>query len=202
MRVALKEADGAGAVMRQTVAAMAAIEKSSREINLIIAVIDELAFQTSLLALNAGVEAARAGEAGRGFAVVAAEVRSLALRSAEAANKIKALINASVAEVKQGVALVARSGEALEAIVAKVGEFDQTVAGIANGAREQATGLIQINSAIAEMDQATQRNAAMVEDTTATGASLAAESRAFAGVIGQFRLAAAARSARKIRDAA
>ncbi len=202
VRGALKDADGAGAVMRKTVAAMAAIEKSSREINLIIAVIDELAFQTSLLALNAGVEAARAGEAGKGFAVVAAEVRGLALRSAEAAHKIKVLISASVAEVQQGVALVARSGDALEAIVAKVGKFDGIIAGIANGAREQATGLNQINSAIAELDQATQRNAAMVEETTATGASLATEARAFAGVIGQFRLAAAARAARKIRDAA
>ena len=118
------DAEKSGAVVREATAAMAAIDKSSKQIGQIIGVIDEIAFQTNLLALNAGVEAARAGDAGRGFAVVASEVRALAQRSAEAAKEIKGLISASTAQVDQGVALVAQTGEALQRIVAQVVEIN------------------------------------------------------------------------------
>ncbi len=154
-------------VVRQAVDAMSAIEGSSSKIGQIIGVIDEIAFQTNLLALNAGVEAARAGEAGKGFAVVASEVRALAQRSADAAKEIKTLISASAEQVGSGVRLVAETGQALQRIVDRVAEIDTLVTEIAASAQEQATGLHQVNSAINEMDQVTQQNAAMVEQSTA-----------------------------------
>ncbi len=181
-------AERSGAVVRQAVDAMAGIETSSREIGQIIGVIDEIAFQTNLLALNAGVEAARAGDAGRGFAVVASEVRALAQRSAEAAKEIKALISTSGVQVEQGVAFVGQTGEALAAIVRQVAEIDGIVGEIASSASEQATGLDQVNTAVNQMDQVTQQNAAMVEESTAASHALAQETGELGRLIGGFRL--------------
>ena len=173
-------------MVRQTVAAMDGIRKSSGQIGEIIGVIDEIAFQTNLLALNAGVEAARAGEAGRGFAVVASEVRALAQRSAEAAKEIKTLIGASTADVSQGVKLVDEAGAALGAIAQKVAEMDALVGEIAASAQEQATGLSQVNGAVNQMDQVTQQNAAMVEQTTAAALNLKAEADQLATLVERF----------------
>ncbi len=182
-------ADGerSGQVVREAVNAMGQIESSSREIAQIIGVIDEIAFQTNLLALNAGVEAARAGEAGKGFAVVASEVRALAQRSAEAAKEIKALINTSTDQVEHGVKLVGETGNALSGIIAKVAEIDGLLSDIARSAQEQATGLQQVNTAVNQMDQVTQQNAAMVEQATAAAANLTMESRELTRLVGQFR---------------
>jgi len=174
--------------VRKTVDAMSNIEHSARQINQIIGVIDEIAFQTNLLALNAGVEAARAGDAGRGFAVVASEVRALAQRSAEAAKEIKALISTSTTQVGEGVALVGETGTALERILAQVNDINQVVLDIASGAKEQATGLQEVNTAINQMDQTTQQNAAMVEETTAASHSLAQEANELAALVAHFTL--------------
>ncbi len=159
--------------VRKAVGAMGSIEQSSKQISQIIGVIDEIAFQTNLLALNAGVEAARAGDSGRGFAVVASEVRALAQRSAEAAKEIKALISTSVGQVAVGVQLVGEAEQSLEHIVSQVTEITGTVTGMAASAREQATGLHEVNTAINHMDQITQQNAAMVEESTAASHALA-----------------------------
>ena len=164
-----------GVVVQEAEAAMAEIRDSSGQVNQIIGVIDEIAFQTNLLALNAGVEAARAGDAGRGFAVVAAEVRALAQRSATAAKEIKALISSSSDQVQRGVKLVGETGEALRLIVGRVAEIDQLVGEIAQSAQEQSLGLSQVNTAVNQMDQVTQQNAAMVEEATAAAASLSQE---------------------------
>ncbi|MCP8896922.1 HAMP domain-containing methyl-accepting chemotaxis protein [Shinella daejeonensis] len=184
------DAEQSGAVVRRAIGAMERIEKSSDEIGNIIGVIDEIAFQTNLLALNAGVEAARAGEAGKGFAVVAQEVRELAQRSANAAKEIKTLITASNEQVQEGVQLVGDTGRALETIVREVQEIDQNVAAIVESAQEQSSGLQQINTAVNQMDQDTQKNAAMVEETTAASHSLAREVVSLSQLLGQFRLAA------------
>ncbi len=175
-------------IVREAVDAMDAIAKSSQQISQIIGVIDEIAFQTNLLALNAGVEAARAGEAGRGFAVVASEVRALAQRSAGAAKEIKGLISASATQVDHGVKLVAETGRSLEHIAAQVAAINNVVSAIAAGAQEQATGLQEINIAITQMDQTTQQNAAMVEESTAASHSLSQETNQLSGLVGQFQV--------------
>nr|MDX8317712.1 HAMP domain-containing methyl-accepting chemotaxis protein [Agrobacterium sp. rho-8.1] len=181
-------AEQSGDVVRKAVIAMEQIEKSSSEISNIISVIDEIAFQTNLLALNAGVEAARAGEAGKGFAVVAQEVRELAQRSANAAKDIKALITTSNGQVQQGVQLVGETGRALETIVAEVQEINRHVVAIVDGAQEQSSGLQQINTAVNQMDQDTQKNAAMVEEQTAASHTLAREAASLNHLLGQFKL--------------
>ena len=170
-------AEQSGEVVRQAVAAMAGIEQSSQEIGDIIGVIDEIAFQTNLLALNAGIEAARAGDAGRGFAVVASEVRALAQRSAQAAKEIKSLISTSAKQVGAGVKLVGETGRVLSWIVSEVSEVTTAVSTIAASAQEQAAGLAEVNTAVNQMDQVTQQNAAMVEQSTAAAHSLARENR-------------------------
>ncbi|MGN6775415.1 methyl-accepting chemotaxis protein [Rhizobium sp.] len=182
-------AEESGTVVRNAVAAMDQIEKSSREITNIIGVIDDIAFQTNLLALNAGVEAARAGEAGKGFAVVAQEVRELAQRSASAAKEIKALITTSSEHVKNGVGLVGQTGKALEQIVTQVADINTNVAAIVKASKEQTIGLREINSAINSLDQTTQQNAAMVEESTAASLRLANEADALHTLLAQFRLA-------------
>ncbi|MEM9704848.1 MAG: methyl-accepting chemotaxis protein [Pseudomonadota bacterium] len=167
-----KDAEASEVVVRQAVDAMSSIEQSSDQISQIIGVIDEIAFQTNLLALNAGVEAARAGDAGRGFAVVASEVRALAQRSSDAAKEIKDLISTSTHHVENGVSLVGQAGQALEQILSQIKNVSTIVSDITTAAKEQATGLTEINSAMNQMDQVTQQNAAMVEESTAAAHSL------------------------------
>ncbi len=182
-----EHAENSGKVVGQAVDAMGKIEQSAGEIGNIIGVIDEIAFQTNLLALNAGVEAARAGEAGKGFAVVAQEVRELAQRSAKAAKEIKELINASNDHVKSGVTLVGDTGKALREIVSQVVQVDSNVGAIVEASKEQATGLKEINTAVNTMDQGTQQNAAMVEETSAASHSLAREAEQLFALLGQFK---------------
>ena len=193
------DAEQSGAVVRRAIGAMERIEKSSGEIASIIGVIDEIAFQTNLLALNAGVEAARAGEAGKGFAVVAQEVRELAQRSAKAAKEIKALITTSNEQVQQGVALVGETGKALETIVFEVHEIDRNIAAIVEAAQEQSSGLQQINTSVNQMDQDTQRNAAMVEESTAASHGLAREVASLNQLLAQFKLSLSATVPRSAR---
>ncbi len=188
---ARSSAEKSGTVVREAIGAMGEIETSSREISNIIGVIDEIAFQTNLLALNAGVEAARAGEAGKGFAVVAQEVRELAQRSAAAAKEIKALITRSGEQVRSGVSLVGDAGQALVRISEQVAEISTHVAAIVEGAREQAIGLREINTAVNMMDQGTQQNAAMVEEQTAASHNLAKQAEALFALVGQFRFSEA-----------
>ncbi|MDE2579761.1 MAG: CZB domain-containing protein [Hyphomicrobiales bacterium] len=183
-----EDAKNGASVMREAVDAMDAIADSARKISQIIGVIDEIAFQTNLLALNAGVEAARAGEAGRGFAVVASEVRALALRSADAAKEIKRLISASEQQVDVGVELVAATRKSLEQIENRVSEINEVVAFIASGAKEQSAALAEVNAAIGQMDQVTQQNAAMAEQSTAATGVLVHETEALSQSIGEFRL--------------
>ncbi|ATC23345.1 methyl-accepting chemotaxis protein [Caulobacter vibrioides] len=189
------DAERSSVVVRNAVDAMNQIEKSSQSISQIIGVIDEIAFQTNLLALNAGVEAARAGEAGRGFAVVAQEVRALAQRSADAAKEIKTLISTSSQQVNQGVAMVGQTGEALQTIVAKVGEIDALVSEIAASGQEQATGLNEVNAAVNQMDQTVQQNAAMVEQSTAASHALKSEAGNLMQMISRFRVQGSASAA-------
>ena len=186
------DAERSGEVVRQTVGAMDGIETSSKQIANIIGVIDEIAFQTNLLALNAGVEAARAGDAGRGFAVVATEVRALAQRSADAAKEIKALISTSTQQVDVGVKLVSETGQALGRIVAQVSQLNGLVVELAASAKEQSTGLGEVNAAVNQMDQVTQQNAAMVEQATAASHSLSDEAQELARLVGQFNIGATA----------
>lgn len=180
------EAEEGGTVARSAVKAMEEISASASKIQSITNVIDEIAFQTNLLALNAGVEAARAGEAGRGFAVVATEVRALAQRSADAAKEIESLINTSTRQVNGGVALVAQTGVAFEQIAAKVSEIGELVKEIYAVSKQQSVSFAEINSAVGDMDVATQQNAAMVEETTAATHTLSREARHLAELIARF----------------
>lgn len=170
---AQNKAKEGGQVVSKAVQAMEEINASSKKISDIIGVIDEIAFQTNLLALNAAVEAARAGEQGRGFAVVAGEVRNLAQRSAGAAKEIKDLIRDSVSKVQDGRELVNASGQTLEEIVLAVENVSNMMRDIAEAAREQTTGIEQVNTAVSQMDEMTQQNAALVEEASAAGAALA-----------------------------
>jgi methyl-accepting chemotaxis protein len=185
---ATEGATHSGDVVRQAIEAMGRIEESSRQIGNIIGVIDEIAFQTNLLALNAGIEAARAGDAGRGFAVVATEVRALAQRSADSAREIKALISTSTKQVDVGVQLVGETGTALVEIAAQIAKLNGLVAQIAAAAHEQSAGLREVNVAVNQMDQVTQQNAAMVEQSTAASHGLAGEAQELARLVGQFQL--------------
>ncbi|MFT3973824.1 MAG: methyl-accepting chemotaxis protein [Amaricoccus sp.] len=184
---ARRNAEASGRVVRDAISAMSEIEKSADHIAQIIGVIDDIAFQTNLLALNAGVEAARAGEAGRGFAVVASEVRALAQRSSDAAKEIKALISTSSQHVGRGVDLVRETGRSLETIVDAVTGITGLVAEIANSSREQSVGLSEINSAVGQLDQVTQQNAAMVEDSTVASHAMRTEAETLAQLVGQFQ---------------
>ncbi|MBI1170337.1 globin-coupled sensor protein [bacterium] len=191
-------AKGGGEVVRQAITAMDEIEKGSGEIAKIISIIDDIAFQTNLLALNAGVEAARVGEHGRGFAVVANEVRSLAQSSAQAAEQIKGLIKNSVSQVSNGVRMVNEVGKALTAIMAQVAETSEVAVKITESSATQSVNLKQINAAIAEMSETTQRNAAMVEQSNAAAHSMEAEATRVADAVGQFQV----REKRKVWAAA
>jgi methyl-accepting chemotaxis protein len=178
-----------GDVVSQVVATMDQIQASSRKIADIIGVIDGIAFQTNILALNAAVEAARAGEQGRGFAVVAGEVRSLAQRSAEAAREIKSLIGASVDRVDAGSRLVADAGSTMNEIVASVQRVSGMIGEITAAASEQSSGLAQVNGAVTQLDQMTQQNAALVEQSAAAAESLKSQAGRLAGLVGTFQLA-------------
>jgi methyl-accepting chemotaxis protein len=182
------DAEKTTSLLDDTIAAVTRIERSSEQIGSIISVIDEIAFQTNLLALNAGVEAARAGEAGRGFAVVAQEVRELAQRSAKAAGEIKALINNSGAEVREGGRFVRETGQALSRIGGSIVDIREHVNAIAAASHEQAIGLGEINTAINHLDQATQSNAAMVEENNAASAVLSREVARLNELLQMFRL--------------
>jgi len=177
-----------GAVVDQVVATMGAIDASSRKIADIIGVIDGIAFQTNILALNAAVEAARAGEQGRGFAVVAGEVRSLAQRSAEAAKQIKALISDSVDKVHSGTQQVADAGRAMNDIVAQVRRVNDLIGEISAATLEQTQGIGQVGDAVSQLDQVTQQNAALVEESAAAAESLSQQAKRLVEAVGVFRL--------------
>ncbi|PDT86411.1 methyl-accepting chemotaxis protein [Sinorhizobium sp. BJ1] len=185
---AKENAAESASVVRNAIDAMGRIEQASSEIGQITNVIDEIAFQTNLLALNAGVEAARAGDAGKGFAVVAQEVRELAQRAASAAKDIKALISKSGSEVATGVKLVQATGAALGEIETRVLKINDHIHSIATAAREQSTGLGEVSTAINQMDQVTQRNAAMVEEANAATHKLSAEANGLATLITYFKV--------------
>jgi len=182
------DVERSGEIVTEAVTAMGLIEASSQQMSKIIGVIDEIAFQTNLLALNAGIEAARAGEAGKGFAVVAQEVRELAQRSASAAKDIKELINSSSEQVKFGVSLVDKAGQSLGEVVGKIQSIDMNIKAISISVNEQSVGLREINEAVTVIDQGTQQNAAMVEQTTASTHGLAEEAAALFELINRFKL--------------
>jgi methyl-accepting chemotaxis protein len=189
-------------VARNAVEAMRGIARSSSEISQIIGVIDEIAFQTNLLAINAAVEAAHAGDTGKGFAVVASEVRSLAQRSAGAAKEIKALIRTSEEQVGNGVKLVEESGKALISIVGDIGQISSLMANIATTQREQATALKEVDEAVGQMDQTTQQNAAMAEESNASSEAMAGYARELAALVAQFGTRKKESASREGREAA
>jgi len=178
-----------GAVVSQVVSTMDEINASSKKIADIIGVIDGIAFQTNILALNAAVEAARAGEQGRGFAVVASEVRSLAGRSADAAKEIKSLIGASVERVDAGSRLVADAGQTMKEIVGSVQRVSDIIGEITAASAEQSDGIGQVNTAVTQLDQMTQQNAALVEESAAAAESLRDQAQRLSSVVATFRLA-------------
>ncbi|MBY5326293.1 methyl-accepting chemotaxis protein [Rhizobium leguminosarum] len=205
-RTVATEANRSAGISAEVVAhaeeAMGRIETSSQQISNIISVIDEIAFQTNLLALNAGVEAARAGEAGKGFAVVAQEVRELAQRSASAAKEIKGLIQNSSKEVEGGVKLVRDTGQALKTIGSFITQINHHMDSIATSAKEQSIGLSEVNVAVNRMDQTTQQNATMVQQSTAASNSLAQEAQKLRELIAQFRLDDAVSQSSALRSTA
>ncbi len=190
-------ANKGGGVVERAVTAMGGIEMSARKITDIIGVIDEIAFQTNLLALNASVEAARAGEAGKGFAVVAQEVRQLAQRSAQAASDIKTLIQDSNDQVRDGVQLVNQAGDALGEILGSIGKVSGIVQEITSASQEQASGVQEINSSINNMDQMTQQNAALVEESTAAARALSDQAGKLSELMAFFKLGNVAAPARR-----
>jgi methyl-accepting chemotaxis protein len=177
-----------GRLMERAVATMDEISTSSRRIAEITSVIDGIAFQTNILALNAAVEAARAGDQGRGFAVVASEVRSLAQRSATAAREVRQLIDASAARIDEGAALVKEAGARVAQTVEQVGRMSGLIGEVAGAAREQTSGIDAVHRAVAELDELTQRNAAMAEESTAGAEALNESARALVGTVGAFRV--------------
>ncbi|MCP1242533.1 HAMP domain-containing protein [Acetobacter lambici] len=183
-----KDVDHAGVVVGQAIDAMSRIDESSKAISTIIGLINDVAFQTNILALNASVEAARAGDSGRGFAVVASEVRQLAHRSAEAVKEISSLINGSTEQVKAGVLSVKETGTVLHRIVGQVGEISELVSNIATAAQDQATSIMQLNVAITSMEQTTQQNAAVAEQSAAASHNLAIMSGELQKLVGRFEL--------------
>ncbi|TFF19921.1 methyl-accepting chemotaxis protein [Jiella endophytica] len=189
VRSAREDAERADLIVRQVIEAMRNIAGSSEKIEAIISVINEISFQTNLLALNAGVEAARAGEAGKGFAVVAREVRELSQRSSAAAEEIKTLIADSASNVEKGVSYVDNAAEALRRIAAKVLDIDGKVERIALGSKSQATGIGEVNVAVGQMDQMTQQNAAMIEETNAATQELTIQADALKRLVGYFTIA-------------
>lgn len=181
------EALRGGDIVKRAVGAMQEIEDSASKISEINRVIEDISFQTNLLALNAGVEAARAGDSGRGFAVVASEVRSLALRSATSANEIKELIDTSSDKVQAGVELVDAAGKAIEEIIKKIEEVSTLAVLIAEGSREQAASITEINSGVMDLDRVTQQNASLVERSSAQGRTLQAAASELAELVANFR---------------
>jgi aerotaxis receptor len=184
-------AETGGKVVGQVISTMAGITQSSKKIADIIGVIDSIAFQTNILALNAAVEAARAGEQGRGFAVVAAEVRSLAQRSAQAANEVRSLIKESVDKVDNGARLVHVAGQSMEEILSQIKRVTELVTHIANASLEQSSGIGQINQSVTHLDQMTQQNAALVEESTAAAESMAEQAQGLVAAVSVFKLSLA-----------
>ncbi len=192
-------AEDGSQIVGKAISAMSEIASSARQISQIISVIDEIALQTNLLALNAGVEAARAGDAGRGFAVVAQEVRALAQRSAAAAKEIKSLIAASARHVDSGVGLVGQTGQSLTHILDEVAQINALVLRIATSAQEQEASLQHVNSAVVQMNQATQQNAALVEESAASIHVLARQADSLENLMQQFQIGSPHESAASYR---